>query len=234
MSEAHNTGVLSQTPDSKQLQVYKLIRDAIVKNEFPPGTVMVERKLCDIYNVSRSPIRNALQQLTFEGLLTYMPGKGTVVPEFNLEDILEVYDLLEVLQVYATRQCIHQLDAVAVETKNMILTSERGALEKEDLYTASQWDQRFHDFIVDRSNNHRLKNLFDQLNNQRVRFITPTLKDTDHYQCTLKEHEDIYRHIVDRDSDAAEAAVRRHYATLKQYYIAMLINKNYLGGTLAK
>ena len=66
-----DTGVLSQTPDSKQQQVYKLIRDAIVKNEFPPGTVMVERKLCDIYNVSRSPIRNALQQLTFEGLLTY-------------------------------------------------------------------------------------------------------------------------------------------------------------------
>lgn len=234
MTEERNTSMLSQAPDSKQQQVYKLIRDAIVKNEFPPGTVMVERKLCDIYNVSRSPIRNALQQLTFEGLLTYMPGKGTVVPEFNLEDILEVYDLLEVLQVYATRQCIHQLDTVAIETMNMILSSEKANLEGGDLYAASQWDQRFHDFIVDRSNNHRLKALFDQLNNQRVRFITPTLTDHEHYNCTLKEHEDIYRHIIERDPDSAEKAVRQHYATLKQYYIAMLINKNYLGGHTVK
>ena len=52
---------------------------AILRDEFPAGTVMVERKLCDIYGVSRSPIRNALQQLTFEGFLSYQPGKGTVV-----------------------------------------------------------------------------------------------------------------------------------------------------------
>lgn len=225
-----DTGVLSQTPDSKQQQVYKLIRDAIVKNEFPPGTVMVERKLCDIYNVSRSPIRNALQQLTFEGLLTYMPGKGTVVPEFTLEDILEVYDLLEVLQVYAVRQCVHQLDTVAEETMNLLLTSERAALEAGDLFVVSQWDQRFHDFIVDRSNNHRLKILFDQLNNQRVRFITPTLQDPEHYERSFQEHQDIFRSIREKNVDAAEAAVRQHYTTLKQYYIAVLINKSRLGG----
>ena len=46
MTEERNTSMLSQAPDSKQQQVYKLIRDAIVKNEFPPGTVMVRYSGC--------------------------------------------------------------------------------------------------------------------------------------------------------------------------------------------
>lgn len=228
MTENFSMGTLSQGQDSKQQQVYKLIRNAIVTSEFPPGTVMVERKLCDIYSVSRSPIRNALQQLTFEGLLTYMPGKGTVVPTFNLEDILEVFDLLEVLQVYATHQCIHQIDPVAIETMRMITSSMKTSLAKDDLYETSLWDQRFHDFIVDRSNNHRLKSLFEQLNNQRVRFVTPTLNDREHYEKSLVEHDEIFELIITRNAEAAERAVHRHYATLKQYYIALLINKNYL------
>ncbi len=218
----------STTGDSKQQQVYKLIRNAIITNEFPPGTVMVERKLCSIYDVSRSPIRNALQQLTFEGLLTYIPGKGTVVPSFNLEDILEVYDLTEVLQVYATLQCIRQIDRVGMETLNMIITSMKKAMDEGDLYTTAQWDQRFHDFIVDRANNHRLKTMFEQLSNQKVRFITPTLEDQEHYIKSHQEHTAIYQAIVSRDEKAAEESVREHYATLKQYYISLLIHKNYM------
>ena len=83
MPTQHDTNALVQAPESKQQQVYKLIRDAILRDEFPAGTVMVERKLCDIYGVSRSPIRNALQQLTFEGFLSYQPGKGAVVADFS-------------------------------------------------------------------------------------------------------------------------------------------------------
>ena len=48
-----------------------------------------------------SPIRNALQQLTHEGLLSFVPGKGVVVSSFTTEDILEVYDLIELHQIYA-------------------------------------------------------------------------------------------------------------------------------------
>lgn len=218
----------SATGDNKQQQVYRRIRNAIVTNEFPPGTVMVERKLCSIYDVSRSPIRNALQQLTFEGLLTYIPGKGTVVPGFNLEDILEVYDLTEVLQVYATLQCIRQIDRVGIETLHMIINTMKAALDEGDLYATSQWDQRFHEFIVDRANNHRLKNMFAQLSNQKVRFLMPTLNDEAHYIKSHQEHTAICQHIMEKDEVAAEAAVREHYATLKQYYISLLIHKNYM------
>lgn len=58
---------LNQPAENKQQQAYQQIKQDILNNTYPEGTVMVERKLCDIYHVSRSPIRNALQQLTHEG-----------------------------------------------------------------------------------------------------------------------------------------------------------------------
>ena len=55
---------LNQPAENKQQLAYQQIKQDILNNTYPAGTVMVERKLCEIYNVSRSPIRNALQQLT--------------------------------------------------------------------------------------------------------------------------------------------------------------------------
>ena len=57
--------------ESKQIHVYNQIKEDILNGTFPPGTVMVERKLCDRYEVSRSPIRAALQMLVRDGLLSY-------------------------------------------------------------------------------------------------------------------------------------------------------------------
>ena len=105
--------LLNQPAQSKQMLAYQQIKKDILNNTFPEGTVMVERKLCDIYQVSRSPIRNALQQLTHEGLLSFVPGKGVVVSSFSTEDILEVYDLIELLQLYAVSACITKASPAA-------------------------------------------------------------------------------------------------------------------------
>lgn len=221
MSEKFNP--LTEAAVSKNQQVYEQIREAILNNEFPPGTVMVERKLCEMYGVSRSPIRNALHQLTFEGLLAYQPGSGTVVPDFTLEDILEIYDLLEVLQVYAARVCIRRLDAVGEATIKHIMSSMHQAMEAGDGVLTVQWDQRLHEFIVDQANNQRLKVFFDQLQNNQARLIARTLKDMSLYERTYEEHQEISANIIARNVEGASNALHSHYDTLRKYYIDLLI-----------
>lgn len=219
---------LPQEPENKQQQVYRQMRDAITRGQFPPGTVMVERKLCDLYGVSRSPIRNALQQLTFEGFLSYQPGKGTVVPEFTLEDILEVYDLIEVLQLYAARLCIHRLDTASADAMEHIMSQMEDALARDDLFACAQWDQRLHEFLISNSGNHRLQTLFDQLHNQQVRFIARTLEDREQHVRSCQEHRAICDKILARDIAGAEAAIRYHYDCLRRYYINLLLSRERL------
>ena len=65
---------------TKEVMVYEQIKKDILNNEFKPGTVLVERKLTEKYQVSRSPVRYALRQLVRDGLLSGEPGKGDYRP----------------------------------------------------------------------------------------------------------------------------------------------------------
>ncbi len=216
---------MGEPAESKQAQAYQQIKEDILNNTYKEGTILVERKLCEIYNMSRSPIRNALQQLTHEGLLSFIPGKGVVVPEFTTEDILEVYDLIEIMQLYAVKSCINKSTDVTLESLHLVMEKMHESLKQGDIYQCTRWDQKFHELIVAYSSNTRLQNIYAQLNCQHMRFIATILDDMDLAQLSYKEHTSIMKAIEAKDTDAAEAALRQHYQTIKQYYINKLIHR---------
>lgn len=216
--------ILESSTDFKQSQAYIQIKNDILNNTYPAGTLMVERKLCEIYNVSRSPIRNALQKLSHEGLLSFSPGKGVIVSEFNIEDILEVYDLIELLQVFAIKRCIGKGNPVALETLHDILEKMNSALSENNIAQAVEWDQRFHSFIINFAGNKRLINAYENLNNQSMRFQASTLGDKELAQRSYEDHLKIYASIENKDLKAAEDLLLLHYHNIKQYYLSKLIS----------
>ena len=212
---------------TKERQVYNQIKEAILKNEFKPGTVLVERRLSEIYNVSRSPVRYALRQLAKEGLLTDEPGKGIIVPVYTLEDILEVYDLLEVLQVYAIQVSLKNYDLITDATLGQIIEQQRKASEHDDMLKRSEWDVKFHEFMIHHVSNKRLDMIFELLVNQKRRFDLTSFNDIEHGQKSDEQHEKIYQAILDRDVDRCVEAVREHLQYIKQYYINKLVTGRY-------
>lgn len=212
---------------TKERQVYNQIKEAILKNEFKPGTVLVERRLSEIYNVSRSPVRYALRQLAKEGLLTDEPGKGIIVPVYTLEDILEVYDLLEVLQVYAIQVSLKNYDMIADATLGQIIEQQRKASEHDDMLKRSEWDVKFHEFIIHHVSNKRLDMIFELLVNQKRRFDLTSFNDIEHGQHSDTQHDKIYHAILDRDVDRCVEAIREHLQYIKQYYINKLVTGRY-------
>ena len=216
---------LNQPVENKQQLAYQQIKQDILNNTYPAGTVMVERKLCEIYNVSRSPIRNALQQLTHEGLLSFVPGKGTVVASFSTDDILEVYDLIELLQDYAIKACINKQNALVVNALEMALNNMKTALEKDDIFHFTRWDQKFHQLLVSYSGNKRLETVYDQLDCQQMLFISTILDDTERASQSFAEHSAILAAIKEKDVQIAQDCIRKHYYHIKQYYINKLLSR---------
>lgn len=211
--------------DNKQTFAYQQIKEAIINNEFPPGTQMVERKLSEMYNVSRSPIRNALQQLIHDGLLSYAPSKGVIVPEYSTEDILEIFDIMEMLQTHSVIHCIRTLDDTVLATLQLFLTNMRHCIDTGDLLANTKWDQQFHRFIVSKSSNKRLETIFEQVNNQQIRCIVTILDDPVHAENSYAQHTAICEAIIAHDESSAVAAIRNHYKEIKQYYINKLLYK---------
>lgn len=217
--------IKSEDTVSKQAMVYNHIKEDILNGTFKPGTVMVERKLCDIYNVSRSPVRGALQNLLRDGLLIYYPGQGMQVPEISLEDIFEIYDLLEMFQKYAVSISIKKMDKVSLKALENILKEIRKALDNDNVLEAVKWDIKFHEFLVEFCGSFRLKNFYDQVSCQILRFLSSTLADTQLAERSYTEHMHIYQCLLENNLDGAREAIETHYQNTKQYYIDRLIRK---------
>lgn len=225
MADHDKIKLLNDSGESKQQLAYHQIKRDILNNTYPEGTVLVERKLCDIYNVSRSPIRNALQQLSHEGLLDFIPGKGATVAGFSIEDILEVYDLIEVLQLYASRQLCAKIDDILLASLDTCLTNMKSCLDEGDILKSTRWDQKFHQFIITASSNKRLAAIYDQLSVQNQRFIATILDDADLAMRSWQEHKAIYESIEKKNLPAIEESIRIHYKNIKQYYVNKLIHR---------
>ena len=214
---------MGQDSESKQVQVYNKIKDDILCGKFPPGTPMVERKLCEIYDVSRSPIRNALQGLVRDGLVAFVPGKGMVVPEITIEDIFEIYDLMELFQIYAVRRSANKLNEVSLHALENILYNIRTSLDHEDVPGAIKWDVKFHAFLIELSGSRKLRMFHDQISSQISRFLSYTLEDTQLAERSYLEHRNIYNCLAEGDIAGAEHAISQHYSNTKQYYINLLL-----------
>ena len=211
---------------SKQVQVYNKLKEDILDGVFPPGTPMVERKLCDIYEVSRSPIRNALQGLVRDGLVVFVPGKGMMVPEITIEDIFEIYDMMELFQIYAVRRAANKLNEVSLNALENILYNIRHALDNEAVPDAIKWDIKFHSFFVELSGSARLRMFHDQISCQIRRFLSFTLEDTQLAERSYLEHRNIFNCLAEGDIRGAEAALSQHYSNTKQYYINLLLGNH--------
>jgi DNA-binding GntR family transcriptional regulator len=78
---------------SRFQRIYKAIRERICLLEYAPGTVLNEGQLADEFEVSRTPIRNVLQRLNYEGLLKTRNGVGTIVSEVDIKTFKDIYAL---------------------------------------------------------------------------------------------------------------------------------------------
>ena len=217
---------MEQDSGSKQVQVYNKLKEDILDGKFPPGTPMVERKLCDIYEVSRSPVRKALQGLVRDGLVVFAPGKGMIVSEITIEDIFEIYDMMELFQIYAVRRAANKMNEISMNALENILYNIRHALDNEAVPDAIKWDVTFHSFLVELSGSARLKMFHDQISSQIRRFLSFTLEDTQLAERSYLEHRNIFNCLAEGDIKGAEDAISQHYSNTKQYYINLLLGSH--------
>lgn len=84
---------------SKHDHAYHKIKEWIIDGTFPAETILVERQLCELLDLSRTPVRSALQELAKEGFVAMSPGRGVMVSRIQIEDVIEIFELRRSLDV---------------------------------------------------------------------------------------------------------------------------------------
>ena len=90
-------------------RVHHHLREEILANRLPPGTVLGEVALAESLGVSRGPVREALGRLAAEGLVTVRPRRGAVVSALSPQEFLEAYQVREALEALAIRLAVSRL-----------------------------------------------------------------------------------------------------------------------------
>lgn len=189
------------------------VRGAIAAGEFPPGAQLHEAELARALGVSRGPLREGLQRLTQEGLLTSVRNRGLFVVELTPEIVRDMYLAREAVERCAAATLIARgaHEAAAAELGAVVDTME-GAAENGDSRGVAEADIRFHETLVAHAGSERLSRMH-LTQAAEARLCIHALGSTyENDRARVREHRAIAAAIAAAEADRADALLVQHMA----------------------
>ena len=204
-------------------EVYRRLKQAIVDADLSPGERLVESTLARDLNVSRTPIREALQRLTNDGLVAADGSRGLIVSRNSIENVAQAYDLREVLEGYAARLAAqhHRPDLFSVLAESLY-SMEQGLADPADF---DYHHSKFHDTIAEMTENLFLVHALSNLERFRTRMVTLDWITKARVKASIPEHRLIFEAIEKRDPDDAEKRARAHVRATREGLLQRLKGK---------
>jgi len=194
---------------------YRVLREAILQGQIAGGQRINELELATTWNVSRTPIRDALRRLEAEGLVHAVPGRGVVVPVLGLADADELYELREVLEARAAKRAAQQTGGDLHVRLNDLLRAFGAALKQSDLARMSQLDVTIHSTIAEASGSGRLQRAIETVCGQIHPIRQHSYRVRGRGAKSLREMAKLVAAIRAGDPARAEAAMREHIASVR-------------------
>lgn len=201
------------TKDEKKIslyeQVYLTIKDHIIKGVFSPGQKLVESKLVNLLNTSRTPIREALRRLEMEGLLVSRPSQGVEVTNFTKEAMNDLFECNSVLEGLAARKAAENIDHESIVQLEECLILARKYFDQDKLDEVVVKNTLFHDTILNSSDNPTVVHMMTQIKSQVLAYRS-FISSYKFRSTFMDEHWGIFQAIKNREPDKAEELMRKH------------------------
>lgn len=190
--------------------VFQGVRQALAAGDMVPGQRLVEQELSETFQVTRSSVREALQELAAEGLVELIPRRGARVRVISVEDAVQITECRAALEGLCARRAAGLATAEHHATLREIGAAMREAVANGELEMYSALNRRLHDLVAEMSGQHVAGSLLERLNGQMVRYQFRLALRPGRPTQSLPQHLSIIDAIVAGDPRAAEAAARAH------------------------
>lgn len=199
-------------------QVAHALRAALVAGEMRPGVLYSAPMLAEQFGVSATPVREAMLDLTSEGLVEPVRNKGFRVTELSERDLDEITSLRAMIEVptvadLARRVGDHirpQLEALRPGAREIEILAV-----KRDLIAYVEADRRFHLALLDLAGNRHVVQVIANLRARSRLYGLQRLADRGELGASAREHEQILDLVLKGDADATAALMERHIAHVR-------------------
>lgn len=190
--------------------VYQHLKDSVVAGQLLPGAQIFEEQITRELRVSRTPVREALQRLEFEGLVEVRAHKGTFVSLIDDESLREIFEFREAIEGQVARLATERIVGETRRGLGELLERLRESVERADPRAFLEADTRLHRTLVAACGNRRLQRTMEILESQiaRTRFLS--IIALTRMEKSSSEHEAIIRAVIEGNAREAEETMRHH------------------------
>lgn len=201
--------------DTRKIKAYDFLRRGILDQSFPPGHTLVEEGIAAQLDMSRTPVREALRELSRDGLVEIAPNRAAVVRSLSSKELLDIFDIKIRLEGLCAARAAER-NASATSAKLVKATKAMSASAKtRDRQAYLRADESFHSAIYAGAQNERAHQIVNDLNAQWQRVQAGMLVIESRMETAVEEHRRIAEAIGSGDADEAEVAMRVHLENLR-------------------
>lgn len=216
MSDAPAIDITQEEPQLASLshQAYLRLRDKVITLQLAPGSPINEVALQDELKLGRTPIREALQRLSCEGLVVIRPRRGAFVAGLSILDLQQIFELRRTLEGYAATLAADR----ATEADVAALEATLADLDKtaqQDTQAHIEIDHAFHRAVARGAHNRFLEYTISRMYNLNLRLWYLALDRVGPMRASIEEHRRVLDAIVQHDGARAAQAMQDHITTFQ-------------------
>ena len=190
-------------------RVEELLRREIVRGIRPSGSRLNEVEIAAAYDVSRGPVREAMQRLARDGLVIIEPHRGAFVKSLDRTEVEDLYEIRSALEAEAAALAARKITPEGIAQLRRMQEQSVSAVTQEDDHSFPDVID-LHDLIGHVSGNRRLAALLQQVNLELRLVRSRSGSSAERAQAALVEHDELIERLASRDGDGARAAMRAH------------------------
>jgi DNA-binding GntR family transcriptional regulator len=220
-----------KNPKSMRQKIYDHLREQLLNGEIPPRQHLVEAKIAKEIGTSRTPIREALHSLEFEGLIESIPRVGYVVKAINEEEVEEICEIRVAIEGVGACWAMKKAPQRLIEDlrKNISMSEEKAA--QGDPKAFVELDAQFHEIIARLSGSKRLQELGQTLRRHMLRYRIESIYLTENVSRAIQGHKGILEAIEKGNLEEVNKAIKAHLEQSKKDILRYAFKEETEGAT---
>jgi len=200
------------------IQIADRLREMIMTGALREGDKINENELCASMGVSKTPLREALRVLNVEGLISLIPNRGSYVTRPTIEEIVEMFDVMSLLEGYCARAaCVRMSERDFMRIERLHARLEKH-FDHRDQDAYIRVNNQYHSLIQELAGNRTLNQIVSGLRKKILLYRFKSLNLPQRFESSIQEHRQLLEAFRQRDGRMAEALMQTH---LKNQSLAM-------------
>lgn len=186
------------------------LRQMLVEGRIAPGAKLNERELCEVLDVSRTPLREAIKMLAAEGLVELLPNRGAIAVQLTEEDVRNTFEVMAGLEAQSGELAAQRItDAELAEIRAMHFEM-MAAYTRRDLSNYYRLNAAIHRAINAAARNPVLSATYDRVNARLQALRFRSNQDEEKWKSAVREHEQMVQALAARDAAAMRKVLAAH------------------------